>query len=92
MSMMHPGQLEVLDLHRVLVTPGQKLNEEEIMISGGGFHALYRGELTDLMEKCLFRRCLKDAISKVFRDGSDLAVQVANQWINSLCARTNNNR
>ena len=90
--MMHPGQLEILDTNRVYVTPGEKTNEEEIMISGGGFHALYRGELTDFMEKCLFKRCLKDAISKVIRNGSDSAVQVANTWINTLYARTEENR
>ena len=86
---MHPGQLEILDTNRVLVTPGEKINEEQVMISGGGFHALYRGELTDFMEKCFFKRCFKDAVSKIIRDGSDEAVQVANKWINTLCARTN---
>ena len=91
--MMHPGQLEILDTNRVYVTPGEKTNEEEIMISGGGFHALYRGELTDFMEKCLFKRCLKDALMKILRDGSEqAAVQVANQWINTLYAGTEENR
>ncbi len=89
---MRPGRKYVLDAHRVYVAPGEAINDEEVKISGGGFLALYRGQLSELMEEILFRKALQFAITKIVGFGSDVAVAIANQWTPLLNARTDKNR
>ena len=88
---MKPGSAQLLDKNRAYITPGETITEEGINVSGGGYLVLYRGDITEMQEERMFKRCFKDAVYKIICHGSDSAVQVANQWINNLYTRTNKN-
>jgi predicted type IV restriction endonuclease len=89
--MTRPGSAQILDNNRAYITPGETVTEEGINVSGGGYLVLYRGDLSEFEELKMWKKCVKDAISKVVRYGSDEGVQVAKTWVDFLYSRTNKN-
>ena len=89
---MRPGSAQILDKHRALIIPGNTVTEENTTVRGGGYLVLYRGDLSEFEELKMWKKCMKDAISKVVKYGSEEGVQVAKTWVDFLYSRTNKNK
>ncbi len=84
---MRPGQVQLLDNNRAYITPGDTVTEEGISVSGGGYLVLYRGDMSEFEELKMWKKCMKDAIAKIVRYGSNEGVQVARTWVDFLYSK-----